>query len=215
MTPDEARAAAKMFWGAQPSPHAAELTNAEFPVAVKLATKLKFGGHASPSEASSFWGEFKAFNNKLRSKNKLELTPEEFGHVVDSMAPVSFAFHGRPPQMHEIEKLHDQSPQSVHNHYYHLPDRDHPTVPAGEMVKSIEAARPHAREYLERDPVKLEAAYLYHSGQSPADYYRVLGSQKDVQAQAPGDSGRRGMAYAGGSKADQRDQGDQRDRVSE
>lgn len=181
MTVDEAKQAAQTFWNAQPSPRAPGLTNGEFPVAVKLATKLKFGGHASASEASAFWGEFKNFNQKLQAKNKSPLSPEEFGHVVDHLAQVSFAFHGRPPQMQEIEKLHDQTSQAIHNHYYHLPDQHYPTVPAGEMIKNLESAKPYSRDNLNRDPVKLEAAYLYHSGQSPQEYYRMLGSSKNVQ----------------------------------
>jgi hypothetical protein len=183
----EAKAAAAAHWKAQPSPHAPGLTNAEFPSAVKLATKMKFGGHASPPEAAAFWSEFKSFNERLKAKGKDPLSPESFGHVAEDMAKISFAFHGRPPRMDEIEKLHDQTPKSVRDHYYNLPDQHYPTVPAGDMVRSLEAAKPHANEQIQRDPNKLEAAYLYHSGESPQAYYEKLGQEKkskNVQAPA-------------------------------
>lgn len=179
MTLDEAKKAAAKFWNAQPSPHAPGLTNGEFPTAVKMATKMKFGGgHASAAEASGFWDEFKGLNQKLQAANKNPLSPEAFGHAVDEMAKVSFAFHGRPPRMDEIEKLHDQTPKAVRDHFYNLPDQNYPTVPAGEMISHLQSAKPHANEHLQRDPNKLEVSYLYHSGDNPASYYQKLGQEK-------------------------------------
>src|SRR5450631_4288311 len=90
---------AKSFWDAQPHPHdpSGTLTIGEYATAVKLATMARFGGHASPHEAALFWPEFKASG----------LTPEEFEHTLDKIAPLSYTYHGRPPTMKEIATLKD------------------------------------------------------------------------------------------------------------
>lgn len=161
---------AKEYWDEQPHPRSpgGKLTIGEFATAVKLATMAKFGGHADPHEAELFWPEFKASG----------LSPEEFEQTLERIAPLSFVYHGRPPTMKEIATLKDVSPHDARRHFAELPDKHHPEISAGDMVKAYQAARPWAMEHLEREPVKLEAAYLHHSGEKPETYYTRLGAQR-------------------------------------
>lgn len=169
------------FWGSQPSPHEPSLTNAEFPQAVKLATKFKFGGHASATEASMFWRQFKQMNESLAQKGKDPIGPEEAGHLLDQIAPVSFAYHGRPPSMKELANMSDQTPKQVRDYFSSLPDKHYPDVTAGEMVKALVSATPWANEHLSRDALKNEARYLHHSGEAPNEYYSRLAQSQSVQ----------------------------------
>lgn len=155
------------WWAEQPHPRGHGLKIGEFATAVKLATLAKFGGHAAGHEAALFWKEFK----------QTGLTPEEFEHTLDRIAPLSYSLHGRPPTMKEIATLKDKLPHEARKYFADLPDRHHPDISAGEMVKAYQAARPWAREHLGREPVKGEAHYLHHSGQAPSDYYAHLASQ--------------------------------------
>jgi hypothetical protein len=157
---------AQTYWNEQPHPKdpTGRLKIGEFATAVKLASVLKFGGHANATEASAFWPEFQASG----------MSPQEFEHAVDRIAPLSFTYHGRPPSIPELVQLKDEHPKNVHSYFAGLPDKHYPHVSAGDMVSSLEAARPHAQEHLGRDPVKLEAAYLHHSRENPADYYSRL-----------------------------------------
>ena len=160
---------AKGWWDEQPHPKdpTGKLKIGEYVTAVKLATMAKFGGHASPAEASLFWGEFQATG----------MHPEEFEQTLDKIAPLSFTYHGRPPTMTEIAHLKDKQPHEQTKYFADLPDKHYPSVTAGNMVKTLTAARPHAQEHLNRDPVKLEAAYLHHSGTDIPNYYASLGAQ--------------------------------------
>ncbi len=160
---------AKSWWDEQPHPKdpTGKLKIGEYVTAVKLATMAKFGGHASPAEASLFWGEFQATG----------MHPEEFEQTLDKIAPLSFTYHGRPPTMTEIAQLRDKHPHEQAKYFQDLPDKHYPSVTAGNMVKTLAAARPHAQEHLNRDPVKLEAAYLHHSGERIPDYYARLAAQ--------------------------------------
>jgi hypothetical protein len=160
--------------GEMPHPLEPGLKIKEFPIAVKLATQTKFGSHASPQEASAFWKEFQNMNEKLVNQKREPLSPEEYGHVLDHLAPLSFVYHNRPPTMHEVANLRDAKPADVRQHYSDLPDQHHPDITAGNMVRAMKAAEPHAQEHLGRSPVKLEAAYLVHSGAAPAEYYKAL-----------------------------------------
>lgn len=171
------------WWNKQPHPLEPRLTIGEFATAVKLATKVKFGGHASPHEAAAHWQEFQTTNQRLAAGGKEPLSPEEYGHLIDQIAPLSFTYHGRPPSMHELVQLRDAPPSKVREHYSSLPDKHHPSVPAGDMVRAIEAAKPWANEHLKRDPVKREAAYLYHSGHNPQDYYSHLAQANQPEQQ--------------------------------
>lgn len=149
-------AIAKAHWDSQPSPHAPGLTNAEYPVAVKLATITKFGqgdGHASPKEAELFFTEFK----------QTGLSPKQYEEALNRMAPVSFAFHGRPPSMEEIVKHKDAEPAAIHKYYGDLPDKHYPAVPAAAMVKHLAEADVLWQQALGRKPTKLEASMIYHS----------------------------------------------------
>ena len=158
---------AKTFWDAQPHPQAPSLTIGEYATMVKLATMAKFGGHASPHEAALFAPEFKASG----------LTPEEFEHTLDRIAPLSFTYHGRPPTMKEIAQLKDRQPHEARKYFADLPHKYLPHMSAGEAVKVMQAARPHAQEHLDRQPSLTEVAYLHHSGDSPRDYYAKMAEQ--------------------------------------
>jgi hypothetical protein len=195
---------AQDHWNAQPHPKdpSGKLKIGEFATAVKLASVLKFGGHASAHEAALFWPEFQATG----------MSPQEFEHAVERIAPVSFTFHGRPPSMQELVQLKDKHPKDVASYFGELPDRHYPSVPASAMVKHLAAAEPHAQEHLGRSPVKLEAAYLHASGEQPANYYSRLKAQEAklpdstnvLQAKFGGDSGGRGTRDPGGQAPDQR-----------
>jgi hypothetical protein len=184
----------------QPHPQAPGLTVGDFPVATRLATILKFGqGHASPSEATNFWGEFKSMNQALVAQNKMPVSPEEFTHLAQQMGRSSFAYHGRPPSMYEMRRLRDADPAAIHTYYGSLPDEHYPTVSAADMAKSLHAARPWANQTLGRDATKLEAAYFHHSGQNPRDYYRqVSDGSNDQSGSQPGVAG---PGDAGGQQA--------------
>jgi len=187
------------YWGAQPHPLAPSLTQSEFPVAVKLATATKFGGHATPQQAELFWQEFK----------NLDMSPDQYTQALDTLAPLSFAYHNRPPTMNEIKALGTAKPAEIRKHYTDLPDKDIPTVSAGDMVKAIQTAKPHFHENLGRMPTKLEAAYLVHSGQSAVDYARQLGAaskgagQDGTQTGTQPNAGGGGPDPSGGQAADQ------------
>jgi len=193
---------AKAYFDELPHPLEPSLKISEFATAVKLASMAKFGGHATPTEAGLFWPEFKASG----------LSPEEFEQTLDKIAPLSFTFHGRPPTMKEIASLKDAQPREARNYFGDLPDRQHPSLSAAEMVKSLSAAKPWAREHLGREPLKNEAAYLHHSGQSPQDYYSHLAAQDPalkpklpsnvVSPQVGGNPGGRQLQAAGGPQVD-------------
>ncbi len=163
---------AREFFDEQPHPMAPDLKIKEFATAVKLATALKFGSHATPQEATLFWPHFQA----------LQMSPENFEHVVDRLAPLSYTYHGRPPTMAEIGELRDKSPKEARTYFSDLPDQHYPSVSAGDMVKHLVAAEPHAKQHLQRPPNKYEAQYLAHSGEDPATYYQRLGASKALAA---------------------------------
>lgn len=170
----------KDYHESQPHPRAPELTVGEYPVAAKLATLLKFGsGHAEPQEVVGFWNQFKQMNATLQAQKKLPIDPEEFAQRVQSMAKISFAYHGRPPSMTEIQTLRDAHPKDVHDYFAALPDEHYPHVSAGNMVKALESAKPWSQIHLNRAPNKQEASYLHHSGHAPRDYYEQLARQRD------------------------------------
>jgi hypothetical protein len=187
----------------QPHPRAPKLKVGDFPVAVRLATMLKFGqGHASPSEAENFWHEFKSMNDGLMAQKKMPVSPEEFTHLAQQAGRSSFAYHGRPPSMYELQRLRDADPRAIHDYYGGLPDEHYPTVSAADMARALHAARPWANQILDRDPVKLEGAYLHHSGQNPRDYYfQVSNGGNDQTGAQPGSTG---AGDAGGQQADAR-----------
>src|SRR6266481_2855428 len=101
MSVDWAKEAAEWF-GEQPSPHAPGLKNKEVATAVRVATVLKHGGHADMAAASAFWGEYQGMNARLTAQGKEPVSPDEFEHLVGRVAPLSFAYHGKPPTMHEL-----------------------------------------------------------------------------------------------------------------
>lgn len=183
------------------------LTIGNFATAVKVATMMKFGGHASPAEAALFWPQFQS----------LKMSPEEFQHTLDRLAPLSYAYHGRPPTLGEVAQLREKSPREARQYFGDLPDKHYPQVSAADMVKTLAAAKPHAQEHLGRPPVKNEAVYLHFSGESPAEYYQRLKppsptalagntmpqSADGLQTQSQRDSGGRGVAAARRPPADQ------------
>jgi hypothetical protein len=188
--------AAKAYWDEQLHPRGHGLKIKEVATAVKLASMAKFGGHASLHEASMFWQEFAPGGVPIMS-------PQEFEHALDHLAPISFTFHGRPPTMKEIVTLKDKTPAEVHRHFGDLPDKHHPEITAASMVKAYQAARPWAREHLGREPVKTEAAYLHHSGENAGAYYQRLAAQNTPEqadalpTQVGGNRGEGGVGAAG------------------
>lgn len=205
MEPDYA-AAANAYWDTQPHPRAPSLTIGEFATAVKLATLVKFGTHATPEDAALFWPEFKS----------LGISPTEFEHAVDRLAPISYTYHGRPPTMQEIVRLKDEPPAKANSYFADLPDKHYPWVSAATMIKYLQTAQPHAQQFLGRPPVKLEAAHLAASGENPVLYYQRLtqptAEQGNIQpgsnvvpTQIGGNDRGRGLRVVGGSPVDQRD----------
>ena len=194
---------AKDHMDQQPHPLAPSLLIGEFATAVKLASMAKFGGHASPHEAALIWPEFKATG----------MSSEEFEQTLDRIAPLSFAYHGRPPTMREIAQFRDKQPHEARKYFGDLPDKHYPTLSASEMVRSLTAAKPWAQQHLGRDPLKNESAYLHHSGEHPSAYYARLAAQSEPQdatmavdepeAQVGTDAGGRRMAPAGRPQANQ------------
>ena len=194
---------ARSWWDEQPHPHGHGLKISEYATAVKLATLARFGGHASGHEAAMFWPQFKASG----------MSPDEFEHTLDRLAPLSFTYHGRPPTMREIVQFKDKTPQEARRYFGDLPHKIYPHVSAADMVKAVQAAKPHALEHLGREPALNEAAYLHHSGEHPADYYGRI-AQEDraeptlaenvVPLKERGNLGGRGLAAPGGPPTDQR-----------
>jgi len=199
---EEHDAIAKSYWDAQPHPLAPSLTIGEFATMVKLATMAKFGGHANAHEATLFAPEFKASG----------LSPEDFEHTLDKIAPLSFTYHGRPPTMKEIATLKDAQPHEATKYFSDLPHKIYGDVSAGNMVKAVQAAKPHAMEHLGREPELNEARYLHHSQEPAANYYARLGAQakqasdnvgNGAQANVGSDAGGRGVAPPGGPQVNQ------------
>jgi hypothetical protein len=189
----------------QPHPQAPDIKVGEYPTAARMATFLKFGqGHATPQEVGLFWREFQGMNQTLQAQNKMPISPDEFTHLTQQLARSSFTYHGRPPSMHEITRLRDAHPKDVSDFYYHLPDEHYPSVPAGEMVKALQSARPWAEMIGGSQPTKLDAAYLYHSGHSAQDYYKARATHDGDQDRAGSHSGAAGPDTAGGQPSDQR-----------
>jgi hypothetical protein len=165
---------ARAYFDEQPHPRGHGLKIKEVATAVKLATMLRFGGHAPLHEAALFWREFAPNGVPM-------MAPDEFEHALERIAPVSYVFHGRPPTLRELAMLKDKSPADVHRHYGDLPSKHHPEITAANFVKAFQAARPWARQHLDREPVSTEAAYLHHSGESPDVYYSRLAAQNTQQ----------------------------------
>src|ERR1700682_5371231 len=80
--------------------------------------------------------------------------------------------------MQEIMQLKDKHPKDVSSYFGELQDQHYPHISAASMVQHLAAATPHAQEHLGRPPVKLEAAYLAHSKEPPANYYARTASQQ-------------------------------------
>ena len=179
------------FHNSQPHPQAPNITVGEYSTAARLATLLKFGqGHATPLEVVEFWKRYQNLNQNLSLQKKSPIDPEEFQGLVQNLAKVSFAYHGRPPSIGEIVRLREAHPKDVTDFYGNLPDEHYPHVPAASMVKHLESARPWAQMYLDRQPTKSDASYFFHSGHSPQDYYAQLakeeqGQQKQTPSEQP------------------------------
>jgi hypothetical protein len=189
----------------QPHPLAPSVKVGDYATAARMATTLKFGqGHATPQEVGNFWREFQSMNETLTAQNKLSISPDEFSHLAQQVARSSFTYHGRPPSMHEIARLRDSHPKDINDFYYHLPDEHYPSVPAGEMVKALQSARPWAEMINGSAPTKLDGAYLYHSGHLPQDYYQARAKYDGNQDRAGSYPGAAGPDTAGGQQADQR-----------
>lgn len=164
----------------QPHPLAPSVTVGDYTQALKMAAVLKFGGdHPGPQEAANLWHEYQQTNQTLAAQGKAPIAPEEFTQMAQQMAKVSFAYHGRPPSMYEIAKLRDAKPSEISDYFGSLPDEHYPTVSAADMAKAMHSARPWAIQATGQEPTKLDAAYLHHSGQNPADYYEQRAKKHD------------------------------------
>lgn len=195
---------AKAYYDELPHPNGHGLKIKEFATAVKLATMIKFGGHAEPHEAAMFWQEFAPGGVPLMS-------PQDFEHALEKVAPLSYVFHGRPPSLKEVAELAGKASHEVRRYFADLPSKTHPEISAGDFVKAYQAARPWARQHLEREPVATEAAYLHHSGESPAVYYQRISrnntqQQDGLSATQRGVGGDSRLQTAGRQAPDQRDQ---------
>jgi hypothetical protein len=185
------------FYGGLPHPDESSLKVSEFPTAVRLATLSKFGGHASAQEAGMFWKEFKATG----------LSPEQYEKLLGQVAPISFSYHGRPPTIEELVGFKDRPPADVKKFYADLPDKHYPHVSAGDMIKALSQAQPHAQEHLDRKPVKYEAAMHVTSGHTPQqiqDYYKSKSTKEESggsQDIAGGSTGDPSQGDAGGRTA--------------
>jgi len=192
-----------------PHPLAPSLKVRELPQAVRLATKTKFGGHASFAEAAAFWGEYQQMNAGLVAQGKQPISPDEYGHILDRLAPVSFTYHGRPPNMYEIQQHRDSSPSQVRQYYGDLPDKTYPDITAADMVKYLALADDPARQHIQRSPAKLEARTFAHANMgydAIVSYYKSLGEQRSSVDQNPTqrDPAATGLPPTGGQSADQR-----------
>jgi hypothetical protein len=143
-----------------------------------------------------FWQEFAPGGTPLMS-------PDEFEHALDHIAPVSYVFHGRPPTLKEVVALKDRTPAEVSKHFGDLPSKHHPEISAASFVKAYQSARPWAREHLGREPVHTEAATLHHSGENPSTYYERLAAQNTpeqsnaIPPQVGGNAGEGSVGAAG------------------
>lgn len=186
--------AAKDYFDNQPHPRGHGLLIKEVATAVKLASMLKFGGHATLHEAKMFWDEFAPGGVPMMS-------PQDFEHALDRIAPLSYSFHGRPPSLKEIGELSGKAAHEVHRYFADLPSKERPEITAGDYVKAFQKARPWARQHLGREPVSVEAAHIHHSGESPDVYYQRLAShnapQSGVQTPVGPDGRGSGVAPAG------------------
>lgn len=166
--------AAKEYFDEQPHPRGHGLKIKEVATAVKLASMLKFGGHAALHEAALFWQEFAPGGVPI-------MTPDDFERALDRIAPLSYVFHGRPPTLKELGELAAKPASDAHKYFSDLPSKERPEIPAGQYVKAFQAARPHAREHLGREPVSVEVAHLVHSGEQPHMYYPRIAAQNTHQ----------------------------------
>ena len=170
------------YFNNQPHPKAPGVRAGDFPLAVRLASAAKFGGHATPPEAEAFWKEFQ----------QMHMSPAEFEQMLESAAPHSFALHGRPPSMTELTKFGESksTPSQIREHYAQLPDKNYPELSAGEMIKNLRKAEPWAQAHLGRKPVKKEAVHLHHSGMDPQAFFQAMAAMRaPQQPQMPQDQG--------------------------
>jgi hypothetical protein len=187
--------AAKDFFDQQPHPNGHGLKIGEVATAVKLATMLKFGGHAAMHEAAMFWREFAPNGVPIMS-------PQDFEHVLEKTAPVSYALHNRPPSLKELVDLSQKPAQEIHRYFGDLPSKERPEISAKDYVKAFQTARPWARQHLGREPVSVEAAHLHHSGEHPDHYYSRIAAQNmqqqdGLQTPSGGNPGGRGPQTIG------------------
>ena len=155
------------YYGEKPHPNAPSLKVRDLPVALELASHLKFGqgdGHASFAEAEALWREVQPILDQ-------GVSPQALHELVDTAAQHSFGLHGRPPTMEEMRRFADPKtkPSDIAQWYHELPDRHYP-VAAGDLLRAMAKAEPHSLAHLGRKPVKKEG-FLFASGVDPAAHY--------------------------------------------
>ena len=184
-TPIDWTQAVTQWHNAQPHPQNPTLTVGEYSTAVELATRTKFGGHASPQEAGAFMQEFKQANQQLSAQGKPTISATEYRQLIDQVAPVSAALHGRPPSMNEIVKLRDSTPAQQRSYFEDLPDSLFPSITAGQMAKYLTIGNFHAQATLGRVAAKSEAAF-FAAGSQTADQIKSYFQQFKDQSQMHG-----------------------------
>jgi hypothetical protein len=136
------------------------------------------------------------------------MSSQDFEHVLERVAPISYSFHNRPPTLKELVDLSQKAAHEVHRYFADLPSKERPEISAGDYVKAFQAARPWARQHLEREPVSVEVAVLHHSSEHPNDYFSRLAAQNTpqqdgVQVAVGRDTGEGGVRTPGGQEARQ------------
>lgn len=184
-TPEQWAQLAAEYYGGKPHPAAPSLKVSEVPVAVELASHLKFGqgdGHASLSEAELFWREFQPLS-------EMGVSPQAFHELVDTAAQHSFGLHGRPPTMEELKRFADPKtqPADIAKWYHQLPDKHYP-VAAGDLLQAMVRGEPHALQHLGRKPVKREG-WMIANGVDPAQHYPQAAQPMQRGAQQQGEQG--------------------------
>jgi len=160
-----------------PHPDNPELSVGDFPVAVKLATKMKGQGMATAKEAGAFWDEFQ----------NLGLSPLHFEELLDQLAPLSWRYHNRPPTMREVGIHAEGDPKKARDYYGNLPSEHDPSVTAHEFVQAHAVAQRYSKQHLGRNPYALEVTYFHHARTPVGDidaHYQKMKASRDMEPEA-------------------------------
>jgi hypothetical protein len=167
------------YYGNLPHPDEPRLSVNDFPVAVKLATKLKGQGMAEAKEAAQFWEEFQT----------LGISPNHFEELVDQMAPLAWKYQQRPPTLREVQMHAEKgSPREMRDYYGNLPSVHDPAVTAHEFTQAHAVAQRYSTLHLGRDPFAGEVTFFHHAKAQPQHmeaHYQGLADARAAQAVKP------------------------------